>query len=580
METVTYLIVALGIAFIIFIHELGHFAVGKFFKFNIEVFSVGFGKAIFKFKRGETEYQLAMIPLGGYVKFKGQMPDELSDNEDGSKGDEYDFQNRPAYQRALVLVAGVTMNVISGIGMIIVAYLYGVMEPQPDVGGFVEVATEKVRSSKDDPKSPMIERTFSPAERAGLKVGDKITSVNGVAVENYMGAMYEIILGKEGSTVKLEVDRDGQNVTVDNIKPVKADKGIFSIGIRPRATTVIDTVANKKNSKAAITPAADAQLQKDDVITALRIPDKEWVSVSYYDEINAFLKSKETRNYLNDNKNIEIKYRRGDEEHQVMIAPYAAVTVGFRPVQPNSTLFTKIKGMFAKPSKLESLIEKVVNGSPIDKLGLKKGDQIVFAKKLGDQSKAVSVRDFEKFREFLKSNGREPFELTWRSNEGLDEPQTGIIKPVFGDYDLGLYPESHMMEKKFAFSEFGALLGYASDRTQYEFNNLYRSLVALFTGSVSAENMGGPIAIVRVSSQALTLGMGFFLIFLAVISFNLAILNILPIPLLDGGHLVLVLIEAVMGQPVNEKVQIGLQYIGMFLLGGLILFVFYNDIFR
>jgi len=68
--------------------------------------------------------------------------------------------------------------------------------------------------------------------------------------------------------------------------------------------------------------------------------------------------------------------------------------------------------------------------------------------------------------------------------------------------------------------------------------------------------------------------------FLAMISFNLAILNILPIPLLDGGHLVLVGLEAIMGKPVNEKVQMGLQYVGMALLGSLILFVFYNDIFR
>src|SRR3954471_6175755 len=123
------LIIVLGV--LIFVHEGGHFLVAKFFKVRVLVFSLGFGKRLFGFQRGATDYRVSLIPLGGYVRMAGDTPEE---NQTGSPDE---FLSRPKWQRFLILVAGPIMNVIIAIAFVALISMVGTesLITRPIIGG-------------------------------------------------------------------------------------------------------------------------------------------------------------------------------------------------------------------------------------------------------------------------------------------------------------------------------------------------------------------------------------------------------------------------------------------------------------
>src|SRR6266513_1110578 len=119
-------IVVLGI--IIVIHELGHFLVAKFFKIKVEVFSVGFGPRLVGFRKGDTDYRISALPLGGYVKMAGETPTEMLEAQPYDV-EAYDqsplFLAKPKWQRFLVAAAGPAMNIVLAVALIAGLYMYG-----------------------------------------------------------------------------------------------------------------------------------------------------------------------------------------------------------------------------------------------------------------------------------------------------------------------------------------------------------------------------------------------------------------------------------------------------------------------
>src|SRR6202012_1059790 len=103
------MLIVLGIMFLV--HEFGHFAVAKFFGVRVEVFAIGFGKRLFGFRRGDTDYRLSLLPLGGYVKMAGENPGEAP------TGDPGEFNAHPRWQRVLVALAGPFANFILALGL-------------------------------------------------------------------------------------------------------------------------------------------------------------------------------------------------------------------------------------------------------------------------------------------------------------------------------------------------------------------------------------------------------------------------------------------------------------------------------
>ena len=146
------------LGFMILIHEFGHYAAAKYFGVRVEVFSIGFGKRLLGFKRGDTDYRISAVPLGGYVKMSGENP------MDDRTGDPGEFLSHPRWQRFIVALAGPAMNIMLAValltGVYMVHYEYPADLDEPAVVGWVNPNT--------------------PAEKAGIQPGDKIVRVDDI----------------------------------------------------------------------------------------------------------------------------------------------------------------------------------------------------------------------------------------------------------------------------------------------------------------------------------------------------------------------------------------------------------------
>jgi len=172
---------ALGV--IVFVHEAGHYLMAKAFGVRVLVFSLGFGRKLFGFRRGETEYRVSWVPLGGYVNFAGQEPGERSD-------DPHEYLNRPRWQRVLILLAGPFANVVLAVVLVSVVFMTGFA----------------ARDSNDAPPVVGMVESGSPAEQAGLEAGDRVVSIEGEAVENWQDLMFAILTSPE-KPLALEYER-------------------------------------------------------------------------------------------------------------------------------------------------------------------------------------------------------------------------------------------------------------------------------------------------------------------------------------------------------------------------------------
>ena len=189
---VNILVVALGIGFLIFVHELGHFAIAKWNKVRVEAFSLGFGPVIWGFWKGETHYRLSLVPLGGYVKMAGET------SADEHTNDPAEFLNKSIPVRAAVLIAGVAMNTIIGFGLFVFAFNVGVPLMPPVAGGVVP---------------------GSAAASAGILAEDRILEVAGTEVLDFHDVVTEIAYAD--GPVDILIERDGEEILLKGIKPVK-----------------------------------------------------------------------------------------------------------------------------------------------------------------------------------------------------------------------------------------------------------------------------------------------------------------------------------------------------------------------
>jgi len=181
------LAVAVVLGVMILVHEFGHFAAAKFFGVRVEVFSIGFGKRLVGFKYGDTDYRIAALPLGGYVKMTGENPMEAH------TGDPAEFTSHPRWQRFIIAFAGPFMNILLAIVLLTVVYMVRYEHPiyldQPAVIGWVIPS--------------------SAAEKAGIEAGDRIVKIDGLQNPTWEDVLPKVVLSP-GQPVKLEVQRGNQ----------------------------------------------------------------------------------------------------------------------------------------------------------------------------------------------------------------------------------------------------------------------------------------------------------------------------------------------------------------------------------
>jgi regulator of sigma E protease len=224
-------------------------------------------------------------------------------------------------------------------------------------------------------------------------------------------------------------------------------------------------------------------------------------------------------------------------------------------------------------------IDKVRDDSPAMKAGLKKGDVIVAVD-------GQSITTFIELTKLINQNpGKEITVEIKRGDERLVKkiiPEATVVKNEKGEEVevgmIGIVKDSNMQEIKGKGMLFTPLLGL---KATYEWSLFVLETIGKFiTGQIGTKNIGGPIAIVEETSKAASQGVLPYFMFMAIISIHLGILNLLPIPILDGGHIAFLGIEAVRGKPLTHNSQILAQKVGLVLLLALMTLAFYNDIMR
>ncbi len=227
---VSALLALLGFCFVIVIHEFGHFLFAKLAGVKVLAFSVGFGKPVWKKTIGETEYRFSWLLAGGYVKMLGEL--------DATEGldDPRSYEKAKAGWKALILLGGVTFNLISSWLLLVALALYGMPIMTPIVGDM----PAKLPSAAD----PAV-KIDSPAVALGLKPGDEIRVVNGVRTRSFEDVMMQIAR-RGGEPLTLEVRRDGKILTLSgdgNVTPVRIAGGpVPVLGMKPATSLLINWV--------------------------------------------------------------------------------------------------------------------------------------------------------------------------------------------------------------------------------------------------------------------------------------------------------------------------------------------------
>ena len=498
MITLIYFTIVIGI--LVFVHEFGHFIVAKLTGVGVEKFSLGFPPKIFGFKRGETEYMISAIPLGGYVKLKGEDPDEHLTN------DPKEFGSRGVGVRFAIVAAGPLMNFLLVFMFMPMVYFLGINIP-----AFLE----------EDPVVGWVAKD-SPAMKADFQIGDRILKIDNKELKNWE-EFYTLIQTKPGKNVKISIER-GTSIQENLINIPSDSLGIPEMGLLYKQNAQIGETIDGL-------PAQQAGLKPGDIVRTI------------------------------DNSTITHWMHMSE-----VIREYPGEEVNFKVEREGGIFTTKIK-----PA---AMISKVNDQSAADVAGLKLGDTIL----------TINEKDVSDWERLLRGKeipheDKYAFEIV-RDKEKrvitviLEETQDiGIM--VVGK--IGITPQEVTILKKFGFFD---SIKEGFKKTIDLVGKIFGFLKILLSFEASIKQFGGPIMIAKMSGSAARSGLSAFIFFTAFLSLNLGIINLFPIPVLDGGHLLFFIIELIIRKPLGAKKIELAQKIGIFLLILLMLTVTYNDILR
>lgn len=561
-------VILLGI--LIFVHEFGHFIVARLCGVRVEVFSLGFGKKILQHKRGDTNFCISIIPLGGYVKMFGDQPGaEISEADKP-----YSFTHKNVWQRIAIVSAGSLMN-----------FFFAIL-----VFSIVGFIGEDFRSATvgDIP-------TSSQAYKQGFRPADKIVAINNTPVKTWDDFEHQLA-GLNNSQALVEVQREtalagspAQTETAPAGSPAHQSETASANSAAPVSLKV--DVASKPNpnvlstvpmvgdidgltplSKATrvgvmkTSPLASVGLQSGDAISAVN-----GTKVTYWRELEAVLKKQNPKEPLN----LSIERFTSEES-----AKTESMNLTLAPVGLASYSLEALK-----LENAELYLGTVVKDTPAEAAGLRQGDRLL-------QMNDVKITEWDDVVSVVKTyNGKEGIRVqVLRDGELLKmsivpklSPQMTAAGVEEKRFAIGIKPFVNFANPeiiKVSTNDPIEALRIGTQRTWDVSVMTVMSFVRLVQGRVSPKNIGGVISIGQAASETFKIGASQFLRMMGLISVNLFILNLLPIPVLDGGHLLFYIIEGIKGAPVSLKKMEYAQQIGMFLLMGLMVLALFNDFTR
>jgi len=528
---------------LVFVHEFGHFLVAKLCGVRVLKFSLGFGPTIgigrwkLAWTRNGTEYVIAFFPLGGFVKMLGENPDEAEGDPEVRAHPSETLGAKPVWQKLAIVFAGPAMNLLLPIAVFVGMLFVGIPRALPVVGT-VEIG--------------------SPAAQAAFRPGDRILAIDQKPVA-WWDDVEEALRAHPGQSVQVAFERDGQRreLPLELTARGGLDEfgGVHRVGWsglgyqRLRATVGIPS----KNSS-----AAKAGLRSGDrVLKVGGAAIEDWVQFE-----RAYTQA-------GTQGEVELAISRGDEANpeQLSLRVPALGSLEALGVLPASVL-----------------VSRVSPDSPAARAGIEPGDLILSV----DGS---PVGSFASFAEIVRTSKGRTLEIEVASR---GETRVLRITPELANADTGLGgPEERYLIGVTA--EPAAMVGAlgqdiernpivafprAVSMTSEVMRNFLQGLGKIVTGEVSSKQLAGPIGIAEIAHNALQRGWRDYLVTLVLISINLGVLNLLPIPVLDGGQATIFLIEGVKRSPVSLRTREVVQQIGLTVLVLLMGFAFWNDVSR
>jgi regulator of sigma E protease len=532
---------------LIFAHELGHFLAAKALNVKVTRFSIGFGPRIVSFTRGETEYQVAWIPLGGYVKMAGDLGDEPAP-EDQGRG----FLAQAPWKRALIVGAGPLASLSFPFLLYFILFL-----------GFPQAIDVTTRYPLRTSSRVMMLEPGMPAAESGVRVGDLITSIDGLRVETFED-LRRSLGNKGGKQVILGLERGGRPLELSLIAAHSEDadhdssRGRLGVSPEPRVPLV-----GVKSGSAA-----------------------ERGGLRSYDRILS-VEGQPVENLVSLEQRLDAV--KTEVVHIEALRRAPAGLPGVDAVVPER-IHAEVPrqsgaGLAVLGVELPDLyVGQVAPGSAAEAAGLLPGDRLLSV----DGEPVVSLLRLQKKLESLRKT---PFRLAWL-HQGLErsaEVQQQPIDPkdVTGakGLEIGLrLPFDTSADERVVFDVArlgpGTALVAAGRKLGESIAYVAGNLAMLVTGRVPFSMLGGPIMLYGIASQSAQLGLGVFLSTMALISVNLGLLNLLPIPILDGFGLLSAFWEWVRRRPIPMRAREIANIFGLAVLVGLMLAVFKNDIAR
>jgi len=534
---------------LVIVHELGHFVAAKLLDFQVLRFSIGFGRPLVRLRGKETEYQICVVPLGGYVRIFGE-----EDAEPGPTGPvRRSFAAKPLWQRLIVVFAGPAANFLFPILIYFVFFAGHSRLPAAVIGDVI---------------------ANGPAERAGIEPGDRIVSVNGESIR-YWEDLEAIIDDGAGHQLRLGISR-GQRRIDKHLVPVERTVrsrdgrstrqgwiGVSQAPFRPQIGVVDPS-----------SPAGRAGMRTGDLIISIDGKDvTNWTALRHAIDGDARRRT--------------IAYFRGEPVPGVpqvkLLEPRIADLVPDTRID-DAGRRSVVNGI----SPAQMFVARVESDSPAALAGLHVGDLITHLD--GDPATNWMLLD-----QRLQSKPAHAWTVRWlrTAGDGNAQPMQGTLEQrwiavtdEFGNTSARLYlgatndfdrgeGELVSIDGRFTYAASKAV-----ERTGDTVVEMVGGFWSIVRGETPHETVGGPLMMYRVASVSGSKGWDAFLLMLALVSVNLGLINLLPVPMLDGGNLIVFAIEAVQRKPLSPAGRHRVMMVGLAIVVAIMVLALRNDVLR